>query len=185
MIFVRAFMAVDLDSRLSSKIQEVQRELKKTDAPLKIVEPDNLHFTLKFFGDISPSQANVITSIIQDKLENYQSFPLHIKGTGVFPHMGYMRVIWLGIEDPQCFSRLQMDLDQEFVKMGFKKERSYIPHLTIARVKGPQNKEILAETIKKMQEIEIGHMTVEKLVLKKSELTPVGPIYTDVKEFFI
>jgi 2''-5'' RNA ligase len=184
-ILVRAFMAVDVDSRLSSKIQEVQRELKKTDAPLKMVEPENLHFTFKFFGDISSSQAEKINQITLEKLEKFQSFPLHIKGTGVFPHMGYMRVIWLGVEDPQSFSSIQKELDQEFAKMGFKKERSYIPHLTIARVKGPKNKELLAETINKFQEIEIGEMTVEKLVLKKSELTPVGPIYTDVKEFFI
>ncbi|OPX57158.1 MAG: 2',5' RNA ligase family [Methanobacterium sp. PtaB.Bin024] len=99
--------------------------------------------------------------------------------------MGYMRVIWLGVEDPDKFSTLQKDLDEEFAKMGFKKERSYIPHLTIARVKGARNKEFLADMIKDLQEIEIGQMTVEKLVLKKSELTPVGPIYTDVKDFFI
>ena len=178
-------MAVDVDSNLSSKIQEVQKELKKTHAPLKMVEPENLHFTFKFFGDISSSQAQQIISVTEEKLENYHSFPLHIQGTGVFPNMGYMRVVWLGIEDPQSFSKLQRDLDQEFVKMGFKKERSYIPHLTIARVKGPKNKELLADTIKKLQEIEIGNMIVEKLVLKKSELTPVGPIYTDVNEFFI
>ena len=96
-----------------------------------------------------------------------------------------MRVIWLGIEDPHSFSEMQKDLDQEFAQMGFKKERSYIPHLTIARVKGPKNRELLAGKIQKLESIEIGEMTVEKLVLKKSELTPVGPIYTDVKEFFI
>lgn len=182
---MRAFMAVDLDSNLSSKIQEVQREIKKTHAPLKMVEPENLHFTFKFFGDISSSQAQQIISATEEKLDNYHSFPLHVKGTGVFPNIEYMRVVWLGIEDPQIFSKLQMDIDQEFVKMGFKKERSYIPHLTIARVKGPKNKELLADTIKKLQDIEIGNMTVEKLVLKKSELTPVGPIYTDVHEFYI
>ena len=99
--------------------------------------------------------------------------------------MGYMRVIWLGVEEPEQFSQLQQDLDQEFVKMGFKKERSYIPHLTIARVKGPRNKEILAETVQKLESIEIGQMTLEKIVLKKSELTPVGPIYTDIQQFFI
>ena len=182
---MRAFIAVDVDSRLSYKIQDIQRDLKKTRAPLKMVEPENLHFTFKFFGEVSSSQADQIISVTQQKLENYQSFPLHIKGTGVFPKMEYMRVIWLGIENPQRFSEMQKDLDQEFAKMGFKKERSYIPHLTIARVKGPQNKEILAEKIQKLESIEIGEMTVEKLVLKKSELTPVGPIYTDVKNFFI
>lgn len=182
---MRAFLAVDVASQLSYKIQKVQKDLIKTDAPLKLVEPENLHFTFKFFGEINTSQTEHIISIMEEKLENYQPFSLHIKGTGVFPHPGYMRVLWLGVEDPDKFSALQKDLDEEFVKMGFKKERSYIPHLTIARVKGAHNKEFLADMIKDLEDIEIGQMTVEKLVLKKSELTPVGPIYTDVKEFYI
>ena len=76
-----------------------------------------------------------------------------------------------------------MDLDEEFLKLGFKKEKSYIPHLTIARVKGAKNKEALINLIKEMENVYIGDMLVDKLVLKKSELTPVGPIYTNLKEF--
>lgn len=182
---MRAFLAVDVANRLSYKIQKIQKELIKTDAPLKLVEPENLHFTFKFFGDITPSQTEDIINITLEKLENHQAFPMNIKGIGVFPHPGYMRVIWLGIEDSTKFSALQKDLDEEFVKMGFKKERSYIPHLTIARVKGAQNKEFLSDKLKSLEDVEIGEMNVGKLVLKKSELTPVGPIYTDVKEFII
>ncbi|CDG65173.1 MAG: 2,3-cyclic 3-phosphodiesterase [Methanobacterium sp.] len=182
---MRTFLAVDVDSTLNYEIQKIQDELKKTAAPLKLVEPENLHFTFKFFGEISSTQTEEIIQVTQDVLDNYKSFPLNIKGTGVFPSMGYMRVIWLGVEEPEQFSQLQRDLDQEFTKMGFKKERSYIPHLTIARVKGPRNKDVLAETVKKMESIEIGQMTLEKIVLKTSELTPVGPIYTDIQQFFI
>lgn len=182
---MRVFLAVDVDRRLSYKIQKIQKDLIKTDAPLKLVDSENLHFTFKFFGEINPNQIKQITNITEGKLENYQAFPLHIKGTGVFPHPGYMRVLWLGIEDPAKFSELQKDLDEEFANMGFKKERSYTPHLTIARVKGAHNKEFLADKIHELQDIEIGKMDVDKLVLKKSELTPVGPIYTDLHEFFI
>ncbi|HHY00491.1 MAG TPA: RNA 2',3'-cyclic phosphodiesterase [Methanothermobacter sp.] len=182
---MRVFLAVDVDRRLSYKIQKIQKDLIKTDAPLKLVDSENLHFTFKFFGEINPDQIQHITNLTEEKLENYHSFPLHIKGTGVFPHPGYMRVVWLGIEDPVNFSKLQKDLDQEFNKMGFKKERSYTPHLTIARVKGSHNKELLARKIQKLHDIEVGQMDVEKIVLKKSELTPVGPIYTDIHDFFI
>ncbi|NYB52562.1 MAG: RNA 2',3'-cyclic phosphodiesterase [Methanobacteriaceae archaeon] len=182
---MRAFLAVDVDSRLHYKIQKIQKELIKTDAPLKLVELENLHFTFKFFGEINSSQTEDIINITQEKLENHQDFTMNIKGTGVFPHPGYMRVLWLGVDDPSNFSALQKDLDEEFVKMGFKKERSYIPHLTIARIKGAHNKEFLADKIKDLEDVEIGQMNVGKLVLKKSELTPAGPIYSDVKEFFI
>lgn len=81
---MRVFLAVDVDRRLSYKIQKIQKDLMKTDAPLKLVDSENLHFTFKFFGEINPEQIQHITSITEEKLENYQSFPLHIKGTGVF-----------------------------------------------------------------------------------------------------
>ena len=76
---MRVFLAVDVDRRLSYKIQKIQKDLMKTDAPLKLVDSENLHFTFKFFGEINPEQIQHITSITEEKLENYQSFPLHIK----------------------------------------------------------------------------------------------------------
>lgn len=182
---MRAFLAVEVDRTLLDKISEIQKDIKETDAPIKFVEPENLHFTFKFFGEITESQMENIINITERKLDDYQSFPLTMKGTGVFPHLGYVRVIWLGVVNPEAFSYIQKGLDQEYAKMGFKKERSYTPHLTIGRVKGSHNKDALVSKIKELQEVDIGKMTVEKLILKKSELTPVGPIYTDIKEFFI
>jgi 2'-5' RNA ligase len=80
---------------------------------------------------------------------------------------------------------MQEDFDQEFVKMGFKKERSYIPHLTIGRVKGVQNKELLVSMVTELEDVDVGTMNVDRLILKESDLTPVGPIYTDLKEIYL
>ena len=99
--------------------------------------------------------------------------------------MGYIKVIWLGVEHPGAFSKVQRELDGEFAKMGFKKERSYIPHLTIGRVKGIQNKDALISAVEELENVEIGTMNIDRLTLKKSELTPVGPIYTDIHEIFL
>ncbi|MCE7698492.1 MAG: RNA 2',3'-cyclic phosphodiesterase, partial [Methanobacterium paludis] len=88
-----------------------------------------------------------------------------------------------GVENAEPFSQMQMGFDEDFVKRGFKKERSYIPHLTIGRVKGAHNKDALVAAINELEDVEIGKMIVKKIVLKQSELTPVGPVYTDVKEF--
>jgi RNA 2',3'-cyclic 3'-phosphodiesterase len=180
---MRAFLAVDVDEKLVNKISEVQRKLEDANAQLKFVEPENLHFTFKFFGDISLERSGEIIEAVQKKIENYNPFRINIRGMGVFPHMGYIRVIWLGVEQVEAFSMMLKDFDQEFIKMGFKKEKSYDPHLTIVRVKGAQNKEALTALINELEKVEIGEMMVEKLVLKESELTPVGPIYTNLKEF--
>ena len=180
---MRAFLAVDLDEKLQDEVSRVQKRIMEVDAPIKFVETENLHFTLKFLGEISNSKLNDITVTIEDNIEEYQPFELSIKKTGFFPHSEYIRVIWLGVEDPEAYSHIQMDLDEEFVKLGFRKERSYIPHLTIARVKGGKNKEALISIIKEMENVSIGDMIVDKLVLKESELTPAGPIYSNLKEF--
>jgi RNA 2',3'-cyclic 3'-phosphodiesterase len=182
---MRAFMAVEVDTELVDKISEIQKNLAEANAQVKFVEPENLHFTFKFLGDISPEKAESIINMAEEKTKDYSPFDIKIKGTGVFPNMGYIRVIWLGVEEPGAFSKMQEDFDQDFVKMGFKKERSYIPHLTIGRVKGVQNKELLVSIVKELQNIEVGTMNVDRLVFKESELTPVGPIYTDLKEIYL
>jgi RNA 2',3'-cyclic 3'-phosphodiesterase len=180
---MRAFLAVDLDESLKEKVLEVQEKLKEADAIVKFVEKENLHFTCKFFGEISQKKADKIVEIIEEKIRKFESFKIKIKGSGVFPHFGYIRVIWLGLEDAEYFSGILKELDEEFVNLGFKKERSYTPHLTIGRVKGSKNKEELVSKIKKLEEIEVGSMEISKISLKKSELTPKGPIYTNIKEF--
>ena len=180
---MRAFLAVDLDESLQDKISEVQKQISNVNAQIKFVEPENLHFTLKFLGEISSEKAGRISAMIKGKITAYSPFVISIKGTGVFPHPGYVRVIWLGVEDPEPYSQMQMDLDEEFVKMGFKKERSYSPHLTIGRVKGARNKEALISKINELENVVIGNMNVDKIVLKESELTPAGPIYSNLNEF--
>lgn len=180
---MRAFLAVDIDEKLKGKISEVQKHLMEADALVKFVEPENLHFTFKFFGDITEEKANEIIAVTEDKIQKHDPFEISIKGMGVFPNLRYIRVLWLGAENADAFSKLQMNLDEEFVKMGFKKERSYDPHLTIGRVKGAKNKDTLISKIKELEDVEIGKMNVEKLVLKESELKPSGPIYKNLREF--
>ena len=178
---MRAFMAVEVNKGLVNKILEIQKMLAEANALVKFVEPENLHFTFKFLGDITPEKGEAIVEMAEEKVKNYSPFDINIQGTGVFPNLGYIKVIWLGVEEPDTFSQMQEDFDKEFVKMGFNKERSYIPHLTVGRVKGVQNKELLLSVVKELEDIEVGTMKVDKLILKESDLTPVGPIYTDLK----
>jgi 2'-5' RNA ligase len=182
---MRAFIAVEVNQELIYKITEIQKTLAEANSMVKFVEPENLHFTFKFLGDITPEKAEAIIGMAEEKFEDYSPFNIKIKGIGVFPNIGYIRVIWLGVEHPAAFSKIQRELDEEFIKMGFKKERSYTPHLTIGRVKGEQNKELLVSMVKDLEDIEVGTMTVDRIILKESDLTPVGPIYTDIKEIFL
>ncbi|OEC86736.1 MULTISPECIES: RNA 2',3'-cyclic phosphodiesterase [Methanobacterium] len=182
---MRAFLAAEIDEELKDKIAEVQKQLKEADAPVKFVEPHNLHFTFKFFGEIDDEKSEEIVSAVEAKVQSYSPFEISINGVGLFPNPRYIRVVWLGVEDAGPFSRLQMAMDEDFQKMGFKKERSYVPHLTMGRVRGAKNKDALLSKIDELKDIEIGKMKIEKLLLKESVLKRDGPVYTTVNEFVL
>ena len=180
---IRSFLAIELDEELVPKISDVQKEFKKTNANIKYVSSQNMHFTLKFFGNIDLGMVEDISSAVEKVIKNYSSFDLNIKNCGCFPNKKVIKVLWLGLEEGFPIKDLQKDLDKEFRKLGFKKERNFISHLTIGRVKSPKNKKEIREAIEKLEEIEIGQMTVSRICLKKSTLTPQGPIYEDIKVF--
>ena len=180
---VRSFLAIELAEDLVPKILDVQKEFKKTNANVKYVPSENMHFTLKFFGNVDLDMIEDITNAIRKVIVNYTSFELNIKDCGCFPNKKVIKVLWLGLEEGSPIKELQKDLDKEFKKLGFKKERNFISHLTIGRVKSPKNKQEIRKTIEKLENIEIGQMTVSKICLKKSTLTPQGPIYEDIKVF--
>lgn len=180
---VRSFLAIELAEDLIPKILDVQKEFKKTNTNIKYVSSKNMHFTLKFFGNIDLDMIEDIGRAVERTIKNYSSFDLNIKNCGCFPNKNVIKVLWLGLEDGSPIKDLQKDLDNEFKKLGFKKERNFISHLTIGRVKSPKNKKEIRETIEKLENIEIGQMKVSRISLKKSTLTPQGPIYEDIKVF--
>ena len=180
---IRSFLAIELDEELVPKIIDVQKEFKKTNANIKYVPSENMHFTLKFFGNIDMDMVEDIASAVEKVIKNYSSFDLNIKSCGCFPNKNVIKVLWLGLEEGSPIVNLQKDLDREFKKLGFKKEKNFISHLTIGRVKSPKNKKDIRNTIEKLEDIEIGQITVSKICLKKSTLTSQGPIYDNIKVF--
>ena len=102
---------------------------------------------------------------------------------GVFPSLRYIRVIWVGVErNRERIIEMQKALEQELEKLNFKREKEFSPHLTLARVKFLREKQKILKLISKFENVEFGELRVEKVRLKKSRLTPQGPIYTTVRE---
>jgi len=82
----------------------------------------NLHFTFKFLGDITPEKTETIIEITEENIKDYSPFNITIKGMEHFQNMDYIRVIWLGVEHPGAFSKVQREIDDAFANLGFKKE---------------------------------------------------------------
>lgn len=180
---VRSFLAIEVDNDLIPQITDVQKEFKKTNTRIKYVPQENMHLTLKFFGEIDGEMIEDISLAVEKVIKNYSSFDLNIENCGCFPNRNVIKVLWLGLREGSPITSLQKDLDKEFRKLGFKKERNFISHLTIGRVKSPKNKKEIREKIDEFENVKIGKMTVSRIHLKKSTLTPDGPIYEDIKVF--
>lgn len=180
---IRAFLAVDVHEDLSKKILKVQDEFKDLDARIKFVEPENMHLTLKFFGDITQYKVEQINQIVARELRNADKFTLNLKSIGAFPSINKPKTLWIRTDKNRAFTNIQRRCDIGLEKVGFKREKKYNPHLTFGRVKDSKSNEQIINKLNELNNIIIGEMLVDEVVLKSSELTPSGPIYTDLKTF--
>ncbi len=180
---IRSFLAIDLDDDLKPKINKIIREFKKIDANIKYVDLNNLHFTLKFFGDIDTDGIDLISQKIEKTIKEFKPFDIKITGCGAFPNNNHIKVIWIGVESDELLGHLHDKLDGEFSSIGFDKDKKFSTHLTIGRMKSAKNKNQIKSVIEEFENVEIGNMNVSSIALKKSTLKPSGPIYENLKTY--
>ena len=180
---VRSFVAVDLDDpEIKNRITKAQQDLEQTGASLKIVHPELMHLTLRFLGEIpQPTVQRVIEAMGELR---FSPFEVVFSGVGVFPNIRRISVVWIGITRGQeRLAEIFQQLEPKLRQLGLPPDnKGFSPHLTIARVRSGLNKEQLAKSIENMKGLEFGKMEVKAVRLKKSTLTPRGPIYTTLHE---
>jgi 2'-5' RNA ligase len=175
----RAFVAIDIDEAIRQKLVSAQKRLEATGADLKLVEPPNIHITMKFLGEVPDEKISTVAEALRKAVASTVQFDVNVRGIGVFPNLHYIRVVWAGIaEGHDEIISVQRGIDQELQPLGFPKERDFVPHLTIARVKTAKAKERLAAFVKEMADAEFGVMRAKAVELKQSTLTQKGPIYS-------
>ena len=181
---VRAFLAFDIENEdLKKKLTDTQKLLAKTGADLKLVEPDNIHMTIRFLGDIT---LKIAENIFEEmKKVQFKPFIVKIFGIGVFPSLSYPRVVWSGItEGATQLQNIFNQLEPNLQKLGFTPDpKGFNPHLTIARVRSAYNKPQLVDFVQRNTNYDFGSVKANCLRLKRSELTPRGPVYSTLKEY--
>ncbi|MCK5636356.1 MAG: RNA 2',3'-cyclic phosphodiesterase, partial [Thermoplasmatales archaeon] len=83
----RGFIAIDIES--FPKLVQFENEIRNSGANVKLVEPENIHITLKFLGDTDEKHTDRIEEIIKDAVKDSDSFEIKLKGAGVFPNQNY------------------------------------------------------------------------------------------------
>jgi len=180
----RSFIAFDIgNSLILDRLEVVQKLLLRTGADMRIVEPQNIHITIRFLGNITQRILEKVTETMQET--TFSPFNIQIKGLGTFPNLRNSRIIWAGItEGADQLKNIFLQLEPRLRALGFSPDlKGFNPHLTIARVRSGRNKLQLADFIRKNLNHEFGTTKATCLLLKKSVLTPRGPIYSTLSEF--
>jgi len=185
---MRTFLAIELPSKIKESLANIQNQLKTTDADVKWVEPQNIHLTLKFLGEVDDKKLSRISEIMDDIAGNSNSFYIQISSLGAFPKIDFPRVIWVGIEKGDKETKeIARALEEKIAKeAGIPKEdRPFSSHITIGRTRSSLNRIKLIQELKKLAiGLEQNNLDfpVAKITLFKSTLTPKGPLYEALKE---
>lgn len=173
---MRAFIAIEIPKDIKAKLSNILKESEG----MKKVEKKNMHITISFLGEINDEKcvANAMNAVFN----GFGKFKLIAKGMGAFPNEKYIRVVWAGVENGEKIEEMSKKIN-DFLRKNCKinAENEKTPHITLARIKHYMPVADILKTIKENDKL-FGEWEVEKVVLKKSVLTPSGPIYEVIKE---
>lgn len=183
MSFLRVFIAVEIPLQVREAVCRAMASFKKEIGPVvRWVPLENMHLTLKFMGEVSQGNVEMLCQMLRAEAERFQCFDLHLSGLGSFPNPKRPRVIYIGVQAPPVLESLQRGIESASRRLGYEsEERAFSPHLTIGRVKqnatGAEQQSIrhlLEETRIDL----LGSARVDSVHLYKSDLKPTGSVYT-------
>jgi 2'-5' RNA ligase len=184
MSVIRAFIAIDLTPEIIQHLEQVSAQLRKRleGVPVRWVPVDNIHLTLKFLGDVSLANVDMLKKILLTEVDGHHAFEISVGGLGAFPSPRRPRVVWVGVEAPAELTAVQNGIETAMARLGYaKEERPFSPHLTLGRVSRNavvQDERLIGEAIEAIKLGFLGVARVNLVHLYKSDLHPNGAVYT-------
>jgi 2'-5' RNA ligase len=151
---------------------------------IKWVDPNNIHITLKFFGETPVEEIPFITAALQEALEGVKPFEIKLANTGIFGSYYSPKVIWVGINTSEMFNKLSNNVIESLEKSGYLNDRqNFVPHLTLGRIKEIKDKNHFQDVVAHFSNYAYQTQMVHGFYLYDSILRKEGPEYTVVEEF--
>jgi RNA 2',3'-cyclic 3'-phosphodiesterase len=183
MSLLRAFIAVELPLEIRKTVCAATSKLRnEIETLVRWVPIENMHLTLKFLGDVSPSNLELLAQMLRAEMDLFNCFDLRLNGIGSFPNLKRPRVIYIGMQAPAALEALQRGIESASSRLGYgAEERGFSPHLTIGRVK--QNvtateQQAIRRALEDTKIDSLGTARVNSVELFKSDLKPTGSVYT-------
>ena len=183
---IRAFIAIDLSPEILKRLDNVNAELQKrlSGVPVRWVPVKNIHLTLKFLGDVSVANLDMLMEMLRTCAAQHHPFEISVGDLGAFPSARRPRVVWVGVTAPPDLAALHASIDTETARLGYAREdRPFSPHLTLGRVARNANfrdSQAISEVLYAYKVGFLGATRVESVVLYRSDLNPGGAVYTQL-----
>jgi 2'-5' RNA ligase len=177
---IRTFIAVGLDRGVRERTVALLETLTRTAEDVKWVEPENLHITLLFLGEVDDREVPAVCRVVAEAVQSHAAFQLSVEGAGGFPNLRRPRTLWVGTgEGTQELVALHDALEPPLLELGCyrREDRPYTPHLTLGRVKSDRPNQELGDALAKHAGWQGGTQQVREVLVMSSQLSSRGPVY--------
>ena len=179
---MRLFVGINFPKKQRAKMHRAARPLRERDLPVRWVDPDNFHVTLKFLGEVRREQVEGVTNAIERAAASTEPFQTGIGGFGAFPTVRKPRVIWLGVGASPELRCLKQDLEWALGDAGFPAEtRSFHPHVTLGRARDSGGAGAFRDLDDVFASLEFeDELKIRSVDLIRSRMSREGPRYSVV-----
>ncbi len=180
---MRLFVALNLPKKERDRIFRVSRILRDCELPVRWVDPDHFHVTLKFLGEVTEDRLSAVQDALDRVAATTGRLDLAVEGFGAFPTIRRPRVIWVGIEPSPALRCLKQDVEWALMDCGFEREtRAFHPHLTLGRAEAQDGAGAFRGLDDKAANLAYqGQIKVRKLDLMRSHLSKGGAVRYTLK----
>jgi len=179
-ILHRTFISIELSPENRRLVADLQERLRASGARLRWVGPSNLHFTLRFLGELPAAQVARAVAATREAVKIARPFTVTMGGLGAFPSFERPQVVWVGSQQgAEALERLASDLNAALARERFPADpRHFRPHLTLGRSRDDRQWGDLVRALQQHRHAVIGPQGVDVVTIMESRLTPDGPVYT-------
>lgn len=133
---MRAFVAVEIPDTVRSFLASITSKVAPSLEPYRFTPAENLHITIQFLGEIDRSLISLIKERLQEACQSFEPFVLGVGRAGYFPDRGEARILHADVaEGEEKLRLLAASVRHQLASMGFKEDKPFAPHITLARRK--------------------------------------------------
>lgn len=186
MTVIRAFIAIDLTPEILHQLDHVSGQIRQRlgAIPVRWVPASNIHLTLKFLGDVSVANLDLLRKVLKNEASEHHTFEISVGGIGAYPNSRRPRVIWAGVEAPPDLLAVQGSIEAGMERLGYaREERAFSPHLTMGRVSRNATAPEVRAIGDALDATKVGFMGaahITEIHLYRSDLHPNGAVYTRI-----